>query len=178
MEWGMVTGVVVCWKLVWSAVAWHVSTYQSIASYNSKETLCLGRTLASPLRFPPNWRWRQFRVRFRSRFSGLYALKQCWCDLVQLVQQTVVKLAIFYLAPCNWVLLMLDWCSCICRVVYKPRVPECSQKWHWENGRNMVERHKSWFTAVFDVSLGWEWGRLGSTLIICHLGGRDLTLAN
>ena len=166
MEWGMVTRV--SGKLVWSALG--LTRFN--LSVDCKFVIIRRILSVSGEPWPPLWNFLQIGdgVNFESAsagtFQGSFGLKQCCCDLVQLVQRTLVKLAILYLAPCNWVLLMLDWCSA--EWFYKPRVPDCSQKWHWENGRNMVERHKSWFTTVFDVSLWRERGRLGSTLIICH----------
>ena len=113
-------------------VAWHVSTFQSIASfYNSKYTPCLGRTLASPLKFPPNWRWRQFRECIRSRFSGL------WFQTVLLWSCTTCATdccQIGDLVPCNWVLLMLDclqsgFTSLVCPSVLKSDIGKTGETW-------------------------------------------------
>ena len=58
----------------------------------------------------------------------------------------------------------------ICKIQCDNVSNKMAETWH-------VGRHKSWFTAVFDVSLWREWGSLGSTLIM-SLGREDLSPAN
>ena len=83
--------------------------------YNSKDTLCLGRTLASPLKFPPNWRWRQFRECIRWHFSGLL-----WFETVLLWSCTTCATdccQIGDLIPCTMQLSIVNVGLVFCRVV-------------------------------------------------------------